>query len=65
MQASADAIQAGLLRGTLQRSFVTPSDVRITTEKPAFDAFLAGHPRHAMFDLEEPIVLRRVPDFPD
>ncbi|HSM43692.1 MAG TPA: hypothetical protein VK969_01605 [Acidimicrobiia bacterium] len=65
VQAYADAVGAGKIEGTIEPISGKASDVRITTEKAAFDAFLAEQPWGAMFDLEEPIVLRRVEDLPD
>jgi hypothetical protein len=64
VQAYADAVGAGKIEGTIEPISGKASDVRITTEKAAFDAFLAEQPWCAMFDLEKPIVFRRVLDLP-
>ena len=61
VQAFADAVGAGKIEGIFENA----NDVRITTEKVAFDAFLAEQPLHAMFDLETPMVFRRVLDLRD
>lgn len=61
----ADAVREGTLEGTIVAGVPSTEDVRITSGKEAFDAFLADQPRGAIFDLETVIVLRRVPDLRD
>jgi hypothetical protein len=56
----AEAMARGELEGTIHPVSSTAQEVRITSGKAAFDAFLAEQTLSDMFHLERPIILRRV-----
>jgi len=56
----AEAMARGELEGTIHPGPLSTQEVRITSGKAAFDAFLAEQSWSEMFDLKRPIILRRV-----